>query len=79
MSASLHHGRYLQGIDHTSEKHMKQLCTLAIVIVLATFHVPAEARSQHSAILQLKTVIPLPRVEGRIEQLDVDLRMEDED
>ena len=51
---------------------MKQLCAIATLIVLATFLHHGEARSQHSAVLRLKTVIPLPNVEGRIDHMDID-------
>jgi DNA-binding beta-propeller fold protein YncE len=68
------HERYLIEIAHTMKRYLKRLSSLAIVIALATLLSSAEAQSQHSAVLQLKTVIPLPRVEGRIDHMDIDLK-----
>jgi DNA-binding beta-propeller fold protein YncE len=53
---------------------MKRVSVIATLAVLATLLLQPEVRSRQSAILQLKSTIPLPGVEGRIDHMDIDLK-----
>jgi len=53
---------------------MTRLFATPILIVLVAFFQQVEAQSQHPAILQLRSTIPLPHVQGRIDHMDIDLK-----
>jgi DNA-binding beta-propeller fold protein YncE len=53
---------------------MKRISTIAPLVVLATLLLQSDVKSQHSAVLQLQSTIPLPHVEGRIDHMDIDLK-----
>jgi DNA-binding beta-propeller fold protein YncE len=53
---------------------MKHFITRASVVVIAIIITFSVSQSQHLTNLRLKAVIQLPRVEGRIDHMDIDLK-----
>ena len=53
---------------------MKQLHLVATAVALTILFSCSQAQTQPSAALQLRTIIPLPNVKGRIDHMDIDLK-----